>query len=353
MLVEGKGVTNSGPLTSSSSSSFRETIVEVKDLRVYFEAKNEAGGAMISGGPKRERVIKAVDGVSLSVNRGEVISVVGESGSGKTTLGRAIVALTKPTSGTIRVNGEDVNFHKRKNLKKLWQSTQMIFQDPYSTFNPLSTVYDTLETPLRKYKLVKTEHEAQRKIEDELQRVGLNALDIENKYPNQLSGGQRQRISIARAMIVGPKMIIADEPVSMIDVSLRAGILQLLKDLNQKEKLTIIFITHDLAVAQYISDRIAVMYRGRIVEIGRANEVINSPLHPYTELLLKSAPSLKGTSKWSEKQDTVFRSLDSRKFDGCRFYPRCPLGVEKCTQSEPQLLEAKPGHFVSCYVRGS
>jgi peptide/nickel transport system ATP-binding protein len=335
MLVEDKVTFNS------------QALVKVQDLRVYFATNYDT--SMI--GTRRERLVKAVDGVSLDIMRGEVISIVGESGSGKTTLGRAIVALTKPTSGKVMLSGEELDFGNRKKLRKLWKSSQMIFQDPYSTFNPLSTVYDTLYTPLRKFKLVSSDEEARKKVEGELYRVGLNACEVENKYPNQLSGGQRQRISIARAMIVEPEMIIADEPVSMIDVSLRAGILELLRDLNHRNKLTVVFITHDLAVAQYISDRIAVMYRGKIVELGSSNEVIDSSLHPYTELLLKSAPRLKGPQGWSAKQDTIFRLVDSRDFSGCRFYARCPLAVSKCTSKEPILVEVRPNHFVSCFER--
>ncbi len=321
-------------------------LVQVQDLKVHFKASHEMGMT----GLRKDRLVRAVDGVNLNVMHGEVLSLVGESGSGKTTLGRAIVALTKPTSGKVKIEGEEVVFGKRGKLKKLWKSAQMIFQDPYSTFNPLSTVYDTLNIPLKKFNLVNNNEEARKKIEETLALVGLNAQEVWSKYPNQLSGGQRQRVSVARAMIVEPRIMIADEPVSMLDVSLRAGILELLKGLNQRNKLTIIFITHDLAVAQYISDRIAVMYRGKIVEIGASDEVIGSPLHPYTELLLKSAPRLKGTQSWSAKQDTTLRSV-KLDFNGCRFYPRCPLGVDICIPQEPTLVEMKSGHFVSCFVR--
>ena len=334
-------------LSSREGGSF----VDVRDLRVHFKATISAGISAFS--PEFEKLVRAVDGVSLTINRGEILSLVGESGSGKTTLGRSIVGLARPTSGEIVINGTPVNFHKRKALRTLWKTTQMIFQDPYSTFNPLSTIYDTLLVPVKKFKLAKSDEDGLRLVETALTEVGLNHAEIGPKYPNELSGGQRQRAAIARALIVQPKIIVADEPVSMLDVSLRAGILELLKVLNEKNNLTIIFITHDLAVAQYISDRIAVMYRGKIVELAKANEAIQSPLHPYTELLLRSAPRLKGAQGWSEKQEMVFRTVDQSKFKGCAFYPRCPLGMERCVEEEPQLVQVESGHYVSCHVRAS
>ncbi len=176
---------------------------------------------------------------------------------------------------------------------------------------------------------------------------------MEKKYPNELSGGQRQRAAIARALIVKPSIIVADEPVSMLDVSLRAGILELLKKLKEKNNLTVVFITHDLAVAQYISARIAVMYRGKIVEIAGSNEVIRSPIHPYTELLLRSAPKLKSEQGWSKEQEMTFRTVDQATFRGCAFYPRCPLGIDRCIHEEPELVQVANGHYVSCHVRST
>jgi peptide/nickel transport system ATP-binding protein len=324
-------------------------VVEVRDLKVHFHVKNAPAGEVWS----RHDVVKAVDGVTLGIRRGEVISLVGESGSGKTTLGRAIIALTPPTSGEVFVEGRKIDYRKKSALKGLWKSMQMVFQDPYSTFNPLSTVLDNLSTPLRKFKIATGEGDLRKRVEDALSGVGLRPDEVLDKYPNQLSGGQRQRVSIARAMVVGPEVLIADEPVSMIDVSLRAGILQLLKELNLAKKLTIVFITHDLAVAQYLSDRIAVMYRGKIVEIGTSKDVVASPLHPYTQLLIKSAPRLRGEQSWNEADSNVLKSVDSYAFSGCAFYPRCPIGVDRCVTAEPALFEVTKGHFVSCFVRGN
>ena len=247
-----------------------------------------------------------MDGVSLYLRRGEILSLVGESGSGKTTLGRTILGLERPTSGWIVVNGQKQKFDRRS-LRHLWKMTQMIFQDPYSTFNPLATIHYTLSVPVKKFGIAKDEVSVNGKIAEALGRVGLSSEELEGKYPTQLSGGQRQRLAIARALIVGPQVLVADEPVSMLDVSLRAGILDLIVNLNKNFRLTVLFITHDLAVAQYISDRIAVMYKGEIVELGPAQQVINFPLHPYTELLLRSAPKLKGDQSWITSQDKLKR----------------------------------------------
>jgi oligopeptide/dipeptide ABC transporter ATP-binding protein len=312
-----------------------DTILSIEDLHVHF------GG---------RRVVKAIDGVDLKIRRGEVVSVVGESGSGKTTLGRTIVGLSRPTSGRIILEGNEIDSKNKKALRSLWKKTQMIFQDPYSTFNPLASVYDSLAIPVRKFKLAKTAAEVRTRVEETLVKVGLDPAELEGKYPNQLSGGQRQRASIGRALVVEPEIIVADEPVSMLDVSIRAGILDLLKDLNEKLGVTIIFITHDLAVADYISNRIAVMYRGKIVELASSHDVIDAPLHPYTELLLRSAPRLRGRSGWSETQDLVLKEVGP-EFGGCAFYPRCPISVKKCTGAEPALAEVMEGHEAACYVR--
>jgi len=293
--------------------------------------------------------VKAVDGVNLDIKRGEVISLVGESGSGKTTLGRTLVGLTRPTSGRIMIDGREVDMRDRKGLKELWKKAQMIFQDPYSTFNPVMSIFDSLAIPTRKFGLAKTPSEGRRLVEDSLAQVGLDPTEMAGKYPNQLSGGQRQRASIARALISSPEIIVADEPVSMLDVSIRAGILDLLKNLNEKFRVTVVFITHDLAVADYISDKIAVMYRGKIVELAPSDNITGAPLHPYSDLLLRSAPHLSGGASWSETQDLVLKEV-AHDFHGCSFFPRCPISVERCTDAEPPLDEVTADHEVACYV---
>jgi len=323
-----------------------ESLVEIDDLHVHFRVGYETRMAGVRG----QRHVKAVNGVSINVQRGEILSLVGESGSGKTTLGRTVVGLAKPTSGRILMDGRQIDLLSKKALKELWRTTQMIFQDPYSTFNPLASVFDSLTIPVRKFGLSSSSSETRKRIEDVLKQVGLDYADLEGKYPTQLSGGQRQRLAIARALIVEPKVIIADEPVSMLDVSLRAGILELIKDLNRKFGVTVLFITHDLAVAEHISDRIAVMYKGKIVELALSSELIQSPLHPYTELLLQSVPRLRGEQSWSETQETPVRQVDWT-FEGCEFYAKCPIAKDVCVPKAPQLLEVTSGHCVACYVR--
>jgi peptide/nickel transport system ATP-binding protein len=319
-------------------------LLRAEDLYVHFKAFFETG--LI----REEQVVRAVDGVSVTIGRGEILGLVGESGSGKTTLGRACVGLVKPTAGKIVLEDKTVANRNQRDRKRLWKDVQMIFQDPYSSFNPLDSVHDALRIALRRFDIVPNSG-----LEDAVRRslthVGLDYDDLLGKYPNQLSGGQRQRLAIARALVVEPKLIVADEPVSMLDVSLRAGILDLMNQLNQELGLSILFITHDLAVAEYISQRIAVMYKGKIVELAPARELIQTPLHPYTELLLASVPRLRNGQDWSESQDSQIRNIKNSHFNGCQFYPKCPLAVDKCTQSAPKLVEVNKDHFVACYER--
>jgi oligopeptide transport system ATP-binding protein len=312
-----------------------ESLLSLEDLHVYFQGKT---------------LVKAVDGVTLEVHRGEILCLVGESGSGKTTVGRSIVGLTRPTQGRITLEGSEISTKNRKALRILWRKAQMIFQDPYSTFNMLSPIYDSLATPVKRFGIAKSDEEVKKKVEDAFVLVGLNPVEMQGKYPNQLSGGQKQRASIARALIVGPEILVADEPVSMLDVSIRAGILDLVRKLNKEYGVTVVFITHDLAVADYISDRIAVMYRGKVAELGPARDVIDTPMHPYTELLLRSAPRISGENKWTETQDLVVKEVGA-DFKGCKFYSRCPISISKCSGAEPPLAETMPGHRVACYVR--
>jgi peptide/nickel transport system ATP-binding protein len=312
-----------------------ETLLSLEDLHVYFKGKT---------------LVKAVDGVTLDMHRGEILSLVGESGSGKTTVGRSVVGLTKSTKGRILLEGSEITLKNRKERIALWRKVQMIFQDPYSTFDPLSPIFDSVVRPVKKFGLAKSDEEVRKKVEEALVMVGLDPAEMEGKYPRQLSGGQRQRASIARALIVKPEILVADEPVSMLDVSIRAGILDLIRNLNRNYGVSVIFITHDLAVADYISDRVAVMYRGKLVELGPVRNVIDNPLHPYTELLLRSAPRIEGDVTWSETQDLVTKEVPS-DFGGCNFYPRCPISISLCTEAEPKLIETTPGHWVSCYVR--
>jgi peptide/nickel transport system ATP-binding protein len=260
----------------------QDSIIKVRDLTVAFRFEN--------------RVFDAVRNVSLDVTEGEVMSLVGESGSGKTTLCRTIIGLTKPSSGTVEVAGKTLH-NRISDLRELWREVQMVFQDPYTTFNPLVPVLDALATPLRRFG--HGDDPIPDRIRATLARVGLDYDSVKGKKPAQLSGGEKQRAAIARALVTNPKVLIADEPISMLDVSLKVGILNLLKELNRDQGLTILFVTHDLTIASYLSNRLAVMQNGEIVEMGSTSEIMNSSQSEYTRLLLKSIPRL-DSSEWLE-----------------------------------------------------
>jgi peptide/nickel transport system ATP-binding protein len=260
----------------------QDSIIRVRNLIVTFKVEN--------------RLFDAVRNVNLDVTKGEIMSLVGESGSGKTTLCRTIIGLTKASSGTVEVTGKILH-SRTSDLRELWRDVQMVFQDPYTTFNPLVPVLDAIETPLRRFG--HGNDPIPDRVKTTLDRVGLDYDRVKGKRPSQLSGGERQRAAIARALITNPKVLIADEPISMLDVSLKAGILNLLKDLNRDQGLTILFVTHDLTIASYLSDRLAVMHNGEIVEVGSTSDVMNSSRSAYTQLLLKSIPRL-GSSEWLE-----------------------------------------------------
>jgi oligopeptide/dipeptide ABC transporter ATP-binding protein len=323
-------------------------IVRLENVAVRFTANLQADETYVTRVHKS--AVDALRNVSLDVMPNEILSIVGESGCGKTTLCRTVIGLTRPTSGNVYVNERRVNFGKSGELRKLWRTCQMIFQDPYSTFNPLSSVFDVMAIPLRKFGIARTDAEIQERMEKVFAQVGLSYTDLEGKYPSQLSGGQRQRLAVARALSIEPSVIIADEPVSMLDMSLRAGILDLIIELNKKQGVTVIFITHDIAVARYISDRIAVMYKGSVVELASAGDLLDSPQHPYTQLLLSAAPHLKEKSSWSKELGVVLRNLDPDTV-GCKFYPRCPLGFNTCVAEVPSLDELASNHLVACFAR--
>ncbi len=309
-------------------------ILEVEGLRKYFV---QGGG--ILGGPKT--VVKAVDGVSFSLRRGETLALVGESGSGKTTTGRLVLRLLEPDEGRIVFNGADITHLPEKKLRKLRPRMQMIYQDPYASLNPRMPVGEAIAEPLIVHGLADKKEARERALEM-LERVGLTP-----RIPAQLSGGQRQRVVIARAMILEPELVIADEPVSMIDVSMRASILELLKSFQKERGLAMIFITHDLSVARLIADRVAVMYLGKIVEEGPVEEVLKDPRHPYTAALVTAAPSIRMRRR--KRLEVKGEIADPRNPPpGCRFHPRCPFATEKCRREEPKLEQAN-GRKVACH----
>jgi oligopeptide transport system ATP-binding protein len=320
-------------------------LLEVQNLKVHFPVER---GLL----HRARHWVKAVDDVSFALRPGETLGLVGESGCGKTTLGRAIVRLIEPTAGSIRFEGEDIAALHGDALRKRRRKFQMIFQDPYSSLNPRMTVSDIIGEALDIHGLADTAAARRARISDLLVAVGLNTSHAA-RYPHEFSGGQRQRIGIARALAVQPKLIVCDEPVSALDVSVQAQIVNLLMDLQQKHGLAYLFIAHDLAVVEHISHRVMVMYLGRVVELAEAKQLVKSPLHPYTQALLSAVPVIDPDSR--RKRIMLGGDVPSpiAPPPGCAFHPRCGVKEPRCEASAPALIEIEPGHWVSCHVAGA
>jgi peptide/nickel transport system ATP-binding protein len=324
-----------------------EKILAVKDLKVYFDIKRSFAEDIFA---KEKKQVKAVDGVSFMIKKGEILSLVGESGSGKTTTGKAILHLIKKTAGTITFNGEEVLFSNKSYMRNFRQKAQMIFQDPYQSINPRDIVMDIVAEPLDVNKLVKNQAERNAKITEALENAGLVPTeDYLYRYPYELSGGQRQRVAIASSMIMEPSFVVADEPVSMLDASIRTGILKLMLNLRDKKGLSYLFITHDLSLAWLISDRIAIMYLGRIMEIGRSDDLIKRGVHPYTKALMEIMPKkvyTKGKTRIVLPGETP-NPIDEIK--GCKFSSRCSLATALCFEVCPELRDIENEHQVACH----
>lgn len=322
-------------------------IVKVEKLKKYFPVQKSFLEQLFT---RELSYVKAVDEVTFSIRSGEIFTLAGESGCGKTTAGRVIVRLLEPTSGKIHFNGADITQLKGEKIRLLRRRMQMIFQDPYASLNPRMKVGDAVGHPLEIHGLAKGE-EKRKAVLDVLDKVGLTPPEqFINLHPHQLSGGQRQRVALARSVILKPGFIVADEPVSMIDVSLRTTIIDLMLSFRKELGLTYLFITHDLAVAKYISNRIAIMYLGKIVEMCQKESLFLNPMHPYTQALLSAipVPNPKRERKRIELTGEIPSAIDIPT--GCRFHPRCSYRTDKCSEKEPQLIEVEKDHFVACHL---
>ncbi len=319
-----------------------EALLEVKNLVKHFPIRQ---GIVFS---KQVGAVQAVDGISFNVEKGETLGLVGESGCGKTTAGRCILRLIEPTSGEVRFEGKDVPSLPKDEMRELRKDMQIIFQDPYGSLNPRMTVGDIIGEPLHIHKLAKGA-DREKRVREILEVVGLSAFHA-RRFPHEFSGGQRQRIGIARALAVDPRLIICDEPVSALDVSIQAQVINLLQDLQAEFDLTYLFIAHDLSVVKHISDRVAVMYLGKIVELTSKTELYRNPKHPYTQALLSAIPEADPTIKKERilLKGDVPSPINPPK--GCRFNTRCPKVMDICRVQEPEFVDSGDGHWVACHL---
>ena len=318
-----------------------DKLLRVEDLKIYYPVAGSGFG--------KKEFVKAVDGVTFEVKKGEVFGIVGESGCGKSTLGRGVCKLENLTSAHVYLDGEDITEYNDRRMRSIRKKVQMVFQDPYASLNPRMSVFDIIAEPLLVHHLYQDKADLEKKVLDLLHRVGLDDYHA-NRYPHEFSGGQRQRIGIARALAVEPSLIIADEPVSALDVSIQAQVLNLLNELKHDLDLTYIFVAHDLSVVEYISDRVGVMYLGNFVEVGEKEKIYSNPMHPYTQALLSAVPVPDPTAK--RERILLEGSIPSahKPPTGCKFHTRCPKCMECCKTQAPERYEVDDGHYVYCHL---
>ncbi len=318
----------------------KETLMSLQDLKVHYR--------LVGGIFTETKVVKAVDGVSLDIRRGETLGLVGESGCGKSTLGKAILRLTEPTGGKVLYNGKDLANISQSGMRDQRKNLQMIFQDPYASLNPRMTVGTIIGEPIRTFGLANGKS-VESKVQDLMETVGLSRRFIK-RYPHEFSGGQRQRIGIARALAVDPEFIVADEPISALDVSIQAQIMNLMERLQAEKNLTYLFISHDLRAVRHLSDRVAVMYLGKIVELAGGHEIYSDPLMPYTRALISAVPVPDPVVEASRERIILTGDVPSpiNPPSGCHFHTRCPFAIDECKQVVPKLIEIKPAHEAAC-----
>jgi oligopeptide transport system ATP-binding protein len=325
-----------------------EPVIAIRDLKVHFDLGGGTTLDRLTGGSKVRRVVKAVDGVTLDIMPGETLGLVGESGCGKSTLGRAILRLTEPTGGQVLFRGQNLADLSQKQMRRHRRHLQMIFQDPYASLNPRMTVAQIIGEPLETFRLAQG-REGEGRVAELMRTVGLSPRFLK-RYPHEFSGGQRQRIGIARALAADPDFIVADEPISALDVSIQAQIMNLMERLQRERRLTYLFISHDLRAVRHVSDRVAVMYLGKLVEVADAKVIYDEPLMPYTKALISAVPvpdpEIEATRRRIVLQGDVPSPINPPT--GCRFHTRCPWAIEACREVVPPLAEIKPNHFAAC-----